>query len=267
LETDKVADTSKHSPAEITSPEFWEAFWSAVDYSELKQDDPHHGARGYFLKTIDRHCGPLAGKSVLELGGCMSQRLVALAKYRGMNATAIDYAPEATAKSRQFFSRNSCEIVLLCGDFFSREFDGKKFDLVTHWGVLEHQVDPMPLVRRSIEFCSAGGKVIFSMPQMRGPGAWLWRHFSPSTWANHIYHSDQVILDCFSRLQWTCKPIFFGPPLIHMTPSDLKGNVGWFLEKCQNLAGYHLAKAGLPYHYGLPFISANRGFVACKKMG
>jgi 2-polyprenyl-3-methyl-5-hydroxy-6-metoxy-1,4-benzoquinol methylase len=265
LETGKVADTSKRSSAEITSPEFWEAFWSSVAYSELKEDDPHYGPRGYFLKAMDRHCGSLVGKSLLELGGCMSQRLIALAKYRDMKATAIDYAPAACEKSRQFFYRNGREIEVLCGDFFSREFDGKQFDLVTHWGVLEHQVDPIPLIRRSVEFCAPGGKLIFSMPQMRGPGAWLWRKFSPSTWANHIYHPDQKILECFSQLQWTCKPIFFGPPLIHMTPSDLKGALGWFLEKCQNLAGYYFARAGMPYQYGLPFISANRGFVACKQ--
>jgi SAM-dependent methyltransferase len=261
-----VNSLPNQEPSEITSPEYWDSFWSPVEYGAISTDDPQNGPRGYFLKAMDRHAGPLAGKTVLELGGGMSQRLVALAKYRQMQATAVDYAPETVKKSRKFFAMNGCNVELLCENFFSPALDNRKFNLVTHWGVLEHQIDPMPLLQRSVGLCSPDGKIVFTMPQMRGPGAWLWKHFSPSTWEKHIYHSDEAVKDCFARLRWSCKPVFWGAPLIHMMPSDIQGLAGHLLEKCQNFSSYYLAKAGMPYQYGLPFISENRGFIAWKNL-
>ena len=258
-----MSNASQPNSTEITNPEYWDAFWSSVNYGALKVDDPQNGPRGFFLKAMDRHAGPLSGKTVLELGGCMSQRLVAFVKYRNMKATAVDYAPETVKKSRDFFAANKCEVQLICADFFAPQIAGR-FDLVTHWGVLEHQIDPMSLIQRSVELCSAEGKVVLAMPQMRGPGAWLWKHLSPGNWSKHIYHSDKVIFQCFNQLGWTCTPIFWGPPLIHMMPSDSNGKLEWLLEKAQNFFSYYLAKAGAPYQYGLPLISENRGFMAWK---
>jgi hypothetical protein len=252
-----------HKPA-ITDPQYWDAFWRNGWRPLLKENDLAFGSRGFFLKAIERVTGSLEGRSVLELGGAFSYCLIGLSKYRNMHATAIDYAPKAAQESETFYQRNGCQIDMICGDFFSHSF-GRTFDLVTHWGVVEHEPEPEALIRRSIELCTPCGHVVLTMPQMLGLGGFLWRTLSPKIWSRHIYHSDETIIQAFAKYGWQCSPFFFGVPLIHMTPTEAPKVVDVPLRAAQ----YGVAKLGrlLPYQYGLRYISQCRGFVATASSG
>jgi SAM-dependent methyltransferase len=249
--------------SELTSPGYWDTWWQLSRHVHLKDHDPQYGKNGYFIKALERLVGALIGRSVVELGGSMSYRLISLAKHRGMRATAVDYSPAGIDASRTFYVQHGCEIDLICADFFSPHLNGRRFDLVTHWGVLEHQVDPAPLIHRSAELTAPGGYVVFAMPQMRGPGAWLWRKYSPKSLEHHIYHPDEKILDAFSSIGWCCSRAFWGQPFIHMTPCETVGFLPSVLSQAQTWAG-RLARLGVPYQYGMPYISEYRGFVAHK---
>jgi 2-polyprenyl-3-methyl-5-hydroxy-6-metoxy-1,4-benzoquinol methylase len=248
---------------ELTSPQYWDSWWSSQPHIILKDNNPQYGAHGYFLKAMEKRFGPLNGKSVVELGGSTSYALMALAKYRSMCATAIDYSEKGIQESRRFFFAHGCSVELIHADFFSPELNHRHFDLVTHWGVLEHQIDPFPLIKRSVEFAAPGGKVIFAMPQMRGPGAWLWKKLSPKSWFYHIYHTDRAIISAFSSLGWTCRRTFWGEPFIHMTPCE---STGWLaaLAGFAQKWGRRSAILKIPYQYGMPYFSGNRGFVGWK---
>jgi hypothetical protein len=193
----------------------------------------------------------------------MSHRLICLSKFGRMRATAIDYAPVAVEKSKKFYAAHEVDIEVKCSDFFSPELDGRKFDVVRHWGVVEHYVDPFSILKRSVDLCSEGGKVIFMMPQMRGPGAYFWRKLCPDNWKDHFYHKDRNIMLSFNRLGWRCKRIFFGSPFIHMTPCESTGMIPAILSFGQRIVD-RLGDFGVPYQYGLPYISSNWGFVAWK---
>jgi 2-polyprenyl-3-methyl-5-hydroxy-6-metoxy-1,4-benzoquinol methylase len=247
---------------EITSPEYWDNYWSSLDKSSLKDSDLIFGKNGYFLKAIERQTGSLKGKTLLELGGAMSRFLICASKYREVKATAVDYAPQSVRESEIFFKHHGCDIELICADFFSNALAGRKFEIVSHWGVVEHQVDPTEVIAKSIELCADGGSVVFSMPQMRGPGAFLWKTLSPTTWEKHIYHTDEAIFHAFFSLGWKCRRFFFGPPLIHMTPSSAPAPIDFGLRGCQYVM--HHAGRLVPYQYGLPYLSLCRGFVAVK---
>jgi len=192
----------------------------------------------------------------------MSRFLVCASRYRDVKATAVDYAPQSVRESEMFYKHHGCKIELICADFFSNALDGRKFDVVSHWGVVEHQVDPTDVIARSIQLCADGGCVVFSMPQMKGPGAFLWKNLSRATWEKHIYHSDEVIFRTFSCLGWKCRRFFFGPPLVHMTPSAAPAPIDFALRACQFLL--HHSGRLLPYQYGLPYLSLCRGFIASR---
>jgi len=199
------------------------------------------------------------GKSVVELGGAMSNGLLAIAKWRGSEVVAVDYSPSAIEATKRMFAHNNCQVNCICSDFFKVE---GKFDLVTHWGVLEHQVDPFPLIELSVKLCNPGGYVMFSMPQMRGPAAWHWRHKYPENWNHHIYHSDQSIRDSFVRLGLKCKRAFWGPPMIRITGYEPTAPADWMLSRLQFWANQIDRFSFSPYHFGMPWFSMARGFIA-----
>jgi 2-polyprenyl-3-methyl-5-hydroxy-6-metoxy-1,4-benzoquinol methylase len=256
--------SSMNHVSELTDPSYWDSFWSTSTIPKLRDNDSQFGSRGYFLKAFKRVLWPLSSKSVVEFGGAMSYRLITLAKFGQMRATAIDYAPEAVERSRTFYAAHGVDIELACADFFSPEFDDRKYDVVCHWGVLEHFADPASVLKRSVALCADGGRVIFGMPQMRGPGAFLWKRLSPDGWARHVYHSDRKIEQSFNSLGWKCRRFFFGSPLFYMNPCESTGTVPSLLFFGQRIVDR--LGSFVPYQYGLPYISANRGFVAWKPM-
>jgi 2-polyprenyl-3-methyl-5-hydroxy-6-metoxy-1,4-benzoquinol methylase len=261
---DSVRSNDRTMSRELTSTEYWNQWWS----SEQPLDDPipakecQFGSDGYFLRAIERNIGPIHGKSVVELGGCMSNRLLAMVKWRDVKATIVDYSPIGIERSRRFMAHNGCASEFLCCDFFAPELDGRKFDVVTHWGVLEHQIDPLPLIRRCVELTRRGGYVVFSMPQLRGPGAWLWKHWSPNSWARHIFHTDDAIITGFLQSGASCNRLFFGPLFIQIEPCETPG----WLPAAASFAQFWINQFGrlkcIPFDRGLPFLSENRAFVA-----
>src|SRR5437879_2979377 len=112
---------------ELTSSDYWDSWWSSSSMAIARDDDPQYGERGYFLKAIENRFGPLAGKSVVELGGCSSYRLMSLAKFRRMLATAIDYSEVGIERSKKFFQAYGCNVELICSDFFSPALNDRRF--------------------------------------------------------------------------------------------------------------------------------------------
>jgi hypothetical protein len=247
---------------DVTSSSYWSEWWSDHDEvaDPIRAHWPEFGTRGFFLRAVERHTGPLTGKSVVEIGGALSNFLLAMAKWRGIQAAAIDYCAPALARTKRMFAANGCEIDCICSDVFAIK-DGN-YDLVTHWGVLEHQKDPFSLIEKSTQLCAPGGAVILSMPQMRGPGSWLWKREFPENWNLHIYHSDKSIIEAFAKCGWSCKPVFWGPPMIRITGLEPKLRIAKIAAKAQFWASQIDRFRLSPYHRGLPYVSMSRGFVA-----
>ena len=206
----------------LTDMEFWDSFWK--DYVPGPFPSEHerqYGSEGYFLRMMDS-VGIRQGQSVIELGGALSFRLLALAKRRSMRATAVDYAAAALAASAKWFMDNDCELEAIQGDFYDLPSD-RGFDLVTHWGVLEHEIDPTTLIRLCARLMNPGGILVFSMPNMKGPGAWLWTRWSPIGWTKHIYHSDESIRSAANKAGLDCESFGHGAPFLYISPCETSG--------------------------------------------
>ncbi|MBZ5630772.1 MAG: methyltransferase domain-containing protein [Acidobacteriia bacterium] len=206
----------------VTDVHYWDDWWSQSRVDPFPPDtDQQFGPHGYFLRMIDRH-NLSVGDSAIELGGVRSFRLLALAKWRGLRVTAADYSRCGMEATREWFAANGCSVETIEGDFFSLPHD-RKFDLVTHWGVMEHESDPRPLLQLCARLVKPTGTIVFSMPNMRGPGAWAWKHWSPNNWAKHIYHSDREIVEAATSTGLTCSTFGHGAPFIYMGSCEAKG--------------------------------------------
>jgi 2-polyprenyl-3-methyl-5-hydroxy-6-metoxy-1,4-benzoquinol methylase len=244
----------------LTSSTFWDSWWPGkIALSELKADDFQYGRNGFFLRLMRRKLGSLDGIQVVELGGACSLVLLALAKWHGAKVTAIDYSPEGLDLTKRLFQANRCPVELIEADFLNWRPAGK-YDVVTHYGVLEHFTDPAPLVRISADLLSPGGKLFLSMPNMRALGACFWRKWSPELWSKHIYHSDLAIRKACSEAGLRVRDTFhFGKPMVQQCPWERGGRLQSVVTFGQRVADQ---TGELPIlDRGMGWISAHRGFL------
>jgi 2-polyprenyl-3-methyl-5-hydroxy-6-metoxy-1,4-benzoquinol methylase len=244
----------------LTSSTFWDEWWPGkIALSELKADDFQYGRNGFFVRLLRRKLGPLDGIKVVELGGACSLVLLALAKWHGAQVTAVDYSPEGLDLTERLFQANSCGVELIEADFLNWK-PARQYDLVTHYGVLEHFTDPEPLIRLSAQLLAPNARLLFSMPNMRALGAYFWRRWSPELWSKHIYHSDAAIEKACAEAGLSVAEAFhFGKPMVQQCPWERKGFMQGVVTFGQRVAD----QAGeFPIlDRGMGWISGHRGFL------
>jgi len=244
---------------ELTSAHYWDTWWASSSPELISSADPQYGSNGWFLRFMDRVCGPLSGKTIVEIGGAMSFRLLSLAKHRSAVVSAVDYSAIGLEKTSELFSLNKAQVRCIRADVFG--VNAGTFDIVTHWGVLEHQIDVDPFIAE----CGSLAKkmMVFSMPNMLSLGARGWKHYSPSNWQLHILHSDATIKSACRRLGFDCQSKFFGSPFFCINPIE-KPNAATRVLSTAQLWADRLGRI-LPYQYGLRPVSPNRAFV-CRRL-
>jgi 2-polyprenyl-3-methyl-5-hydroxy-6-metoxy-1,4-benzoquinol methylase len=138
------------------------------------------------------------------------------------------------------------------------------FDVVTHWGVLEHFAHPEELLIQSAELLKPGGYVVFGMPNMEAAGAHWWRKYAPANWAKHIFHSDERVRQaCANAGLELIQVRHFHLPMIQVTAWESAGYVPKLLTLAHLglLAIYHVVPIG---HIGMRRLSLERFFAARK---
>jgi SAM-dependent methyltransferase len=112
----------------------------------------------WFLSRRLRLCGPIAGRSVLDVGsgdGKFLRRALAAGATR---ATGV----EPSANGRMLAADTSIRSVADVGDLEADD----RYDLVTLWQVFEHVPDPRRLGRALVERVAPGGRLLLSLPNV-----------------------------------------------------------------------------------------------------
>ena len=178
---------------ELTSKEDWDDSWSKILLRTINDNDSILGKDGAFLRSTEKYLLINSGANILELGGACSSYLCSLAKYRKANASVIDYSHIGLNKTKILFEMNGQKINLYEGDFFEYDFKEEKFDLVVHWGLIEHFKDPSQIFKLCSSLLKKSGSMIFTMPNMEAWGASFWEKYDAKDFEGHIYHTDTLI--------------------------------------------------------------------------
>src|SRR5213080_2218353 len=104
--------------AELTSRRYWDAWWANCSPELISAADPQYGNNGWFLRFMDRACGPLSGKRIVEIGGAMSVCLLSLAKFRNATVIAVDYSGIGLDRTLELFSLNHTRVTCVQADMF-----------------------------------------------------------------------------------------------------------------------------------------------------
>jgi SAM-dependent methyltransferase len=207
--------------------------------------------------------GDVRGLRILELGGGgPNARLLALRKWGGAAVCAIDYSPTAIELLTSYFAANEERLEGIEGDFLTHDFGSRRFDVITHWGVLEHFEDPGPILARSAQLLAPGGRTLFTMPNMLAWAAALWRAKAPENWSVHVLHLDEAIAAACEAAPLRLERRFHaGLPFVFDTSWEWRGPVAGLLRSTQR--GIGVGARWLPlYSMRGPRISKERGFLA-----
>lgn len=246
----------------ITDEEYWDDRWEQWNkISHVARWDKMWGPHGSFLKLMKQYVGNLENLSIIELGGAGSYHGLALGQWGDSAITLVDYSAVGLSKTKEVYKKNQCSVTTIQADFFQWKPEGQKYDVVVHWGVLEHFQDPSSVLKLCSDLLKPNGKVIFTMPNMEAWGSALWRRWSPEDWARHIYHSDEQIQKACDQVGLEVKERFYwGAPLIQISTWEKRGILQSIFRIIQR--AFSLLGKLIPiYHYGTRKISMHRGFV------
>lgn len=127
--------------------------------SEFK---PLHDINPLRLNYINKKCGGLKGKTVIDIGcggGILSDSMAA----KGAEVTGIDMgeAPLSVAKLHQLESGQTVDYIQSTAEEMAEEQAGK-YDVVTCMEMIEHVPDPSSVIRACAKLVKPGGHVFFS---------------------------------------------------------------------------------------------------------
>jgi SAM-dependent methyltransferase len=111
-----------------------------------------------WLDELERHRTP--GR-LLDVG-CGTGLFLAVARRRGWEPFGIDDCEEATRHAREHFG-----LEVWTGEFSDLVAEGRRFDAVTGWDVIEHSHEPVELLRAAGRILEPGGLIALSTPNQR----------------------------------------------------------------------------------------------------
>lgn len=251
---------------ELTSESHWDLEWKDFQPSIISESDKILGKNGAFINSLNKRFQIPAYASVLELGGACSAYLCSLVKFRQVQASVLDYSQVGLSKTNKLFELNGCKVDLHQGDLFSYEFPKQEFDIVVHWGLIEHFRNPIEIFYITQKLLKPSGALIFTMPNMEAFGVSLWKKYDTEDFNTHIFHSDENIHQLAMDSGFSVHSIYYwGPPILFNAGYWFKGKsllrpIVNFFVRCLSAINSFIPI----YHLGHRKISAHRAFVLIK---
>lgn len=256
---------------ERTDIAFWDDQWTERgqrSWSVRLLHGNDYGKRGMFLWAWRRLVGrdTVRGKQVLEIGGASSKYLVDLAQHEGARVVAVDYSDVGVAQTKALFAKSGINGEAICHDIFTFTGHDGESEVVTHYGVIEHFSDPLPILQASARLTRVGGHVLFNVPNLGAVGARLWRRYSPENFSAHVYHSPDALRAACEQAgleverMWWC-----GPPLVRMAPLE-RGGVSRHLVNGVHAALCALGTLVPPLYRRMPARLASIHYVVARRV-
>jgi SAM-dependent methyltransferase len=169
------------------------------------------------IRLVGRFVAP---RRVLDVGCGNGAFLLAMLRQEGVEAWGLDIAEEALAQVARLDRR----LRLVAGDVHQAPLPRGYFDLITLWHSLEHDGDPVGVLRRAGELLRPGGAVVAEVPDAAGALARLCgRHWLGWDLPRHLVHFSAASLRRAARSaglkrvqvlrQYTLNPVCLSPLL------------------------------------------------------
>ena len=184
---------------ELTSESFWTGVWGAHPprrrrrswlRQRLKQLAARHSDR-MFAKFVEI-TGTPAG-DLLEIGCAPGATLEEIHRAcPQLHLHGIDYSESGLEMARRRLKELQIEATLHCGDAFHAQLP-QRYDIVLSTGVIEHFVDPVPIIQCHARLAKPLGHVVVTVPNCASPiPHYFLKVFDPELLAAHNLETMNV---------------------------------------------------------------------------
>lgn len=178
--------------ASLAEADYWGANWAR----ERALPSPVDPTDGSLVNSVDRAWhdffrATLAdvppGSRLLEIGAARSRWLPYFAQHFGLQVTGLDYSEAGCDQARAILARSGRRGDVVCADLFAPppHLLGR-FDIVVSFGVVEHFPDTCGAIVAGARLLAAGGRMITTVPNMRGSIGSLQRLLDPKVYGIHV---------------------------------------------------------------------------------
>jgi len=169
----------------LSSQEYWDQVLEEAKLPRINTRGSYH-----YRVTMDFIDSCLRNKTyntLFEVGCGSSGWLPYFAQEYGYKVSGIDYSVvgcKLAEENLKILGIPYGEII--CKDIFDDNCtDGKKYDIVFSYGVIEHFDKPEDIIRIFSSFLNPGGLMITLVPNLNGSMGWLSRMFIPDIYKMH----------------------------------------------------------------------------------
>ena len=134
--------------------------------------------------------------------GCGTGLFLAVARRRGWEPHGVDDCAEATAHARAHFGLEVSD-----GDFGAFAAQGRRFDAITMWDIIEHARDPVGLLAKARGVLAPGGVIGLSTPNQRSV---------LDVVAGLLYRAS------LGRLTWPLEKFYIEQHFLYFSPATLE---------------------------------------------
>jgi 2-polyprenyl-3-methyl-5-hydroxy-6-metoxy-1,4-benzoquinol methylase len=201
------ADRSANKPESLADVSFWENYWRTTTLpSTLNLSDPPTKALVAAIDSAIRsELSRVAGLEVVEIG-CAPGRWLAHFYALGMRPDGIEKAPEAARLTRANLDLLGIEADIYEVDVLEateelRQLCGR-YDVVISLGLLEHFIDPEPVLAAHAELARPGGLVIVGVPNFRGINGLLQKKLDPRLL--ELHNTEVMSIPALEKLAIRC---------------------------------------------------------------
>lgn len=182
---------------EVDSKLSTQSYWDDVLKSARlpRVNSPKSYLYSVTMKFVDQVLANRNYRTFFEVGCGSSGWLPYFANRYGYRVSGLDYSEvgcQLAIKNLELLGIDHDPI--LCRDFFTEKpTDGKKFDIVFSYGVIEHFTEPAEIVGIFDKLLNDGGVMITLVPNFTGLNAKLTKYFLPDVYDIHRQINKQQL--------------------------------------------------------------------------
>jgi 2-polyprenyl-3-methyl-5-hydroxy-6-metoxy-1,4-benzoquinol methylase len=149
----------------------------------IEQLSVHHA---YFRQTLRQVGRNLSGKKILDIGCAMGVLLIE-AKKRGMKAVGIDLSADAVG----YCKKHGLTAHVGTLKSLAAKFPPNSLDIVSAFQVIEHEREPLDMVKRVYTSLKPGGVAVLATPNVGG----FWSKLMGKKWVGFTHPEHVVLFD------------------------------------------------------------------------
>ncbi|MGD2078837.1 MAG: class I SAM-dependent methyltransferase [Chloroflexota bacterium] len=201
----------------------------------------------HHLSALEEYTGPGEGRPLLDVGAYIGI-FVEVAGLHGWQAMGVEPSQWAT----QVAQDNGLQVYQ--GTLDSEMLDGRRFDVVTMWDVIEHMDDPAAEVARARELLNPGGFVAIHTMDVASLTARLMGRRWPWLMDMHVHYFSQatmerLLVDQDLEVIWSgVQGRYLSLGYLASRVSGISRRLGHFAENVVRQAG--LAEKPVPVNFG-----------------